>query len=52
MKCSVCKRYTLNEKHCNEKTLRTEPGKYSPLDPFAKYRRKAKKEILKEKGLY
>ena len=52
LKCPVCNSYTMQERHCNEKTLSSKPGKYSPEDKFGKYRRVAKKEILREKGLY
>jgi H/ACA ribonucleoprotein complex subunit 3 len=36
---------------CKEKTIPMIPAKYSPEDPYGKYRREAKKEMLKEKGL-
>ncbi len=35
---------------CNEKTITTTPLKYSP-QKFAKYRQKARKELLEKKGL-
>lgn len=50
LKCEECSKYTLKET-CHGKTIRPVPAKYSPEDKYADYRRKAKKEILKEKGV-
>ena len=51
LKCTVCGKYTLNETcSCGGKALSPKPPKYSPEDPYAKYRRIAKKEEWKEKG--
>jgi H/ACA ribonucleoprotein complex subunit 3 len=36
---------------CGEKTIPQIPAKYSPEDPYGKYRREAKKDMLKEKGI-
>ena len=36
---------------CGKKALSPIPAKYSPEDPYGKYRREAKKDMLKEKGL-
>ena len=43
--CKSCHTYTLKEScpKCNKKTVSPKPGKYSPLDPYGKYRRIAKK---------
>ena len=47
-KCSICKKYTLKDICCNEKTLNPSPAKYSPEDKYAKYRRGAKSEELEK----
>jgi H/ACA ribonucleoprotein complex subunit 3 len=51
--CQKCDKYTFNAvcSVCGEKTITKVPPKYSPQDRMAVYRRIAKKEILKEKGL-
>ena len=49
--CLECREYTMKEEHCGKKTSSVKPPKYSPEDKYAKYRRKAKEEGLKEKGL-
>ena len=53
LKCKECKEYTIFEKcpRCEGKATSPKPPKYSPDDTYAKYRREAKKEDLKEKGL-
>lgn len=53
LKCLKCDKYTMHDKCpvCGEKTLSQIPAKYSPEDQYGKYRREAKKEMLKEKGL-
>ncbi len=53
MFCSDCMKYTMNEKcpFCNKKTVLPKPPKYSPNDKYESYRRKAKEEELREKGL-
>lgn len=43
-KCKVCNEYTLREIHCNTKTICPHPLKYSPLDKYAKYRRREENE--------
>jgi len=45
--CQICKTYTLKEKHCNKLTISPLPAKYSPNDPYGKYRRKYKELINK-----
>ncbi|MBT4539006.1 ribosome biogenesis protein [Candidatus Woesearchaeota archaeon] len=49
--CAVCKQYTLKQNHCQKLTILPRPPKYSPIDKLGKYRREAKKDFLKEKGL-
>ncbi len=51
--CKKCEEYTLLDtcKKCGEKTINTEPAKYSTDDKYAKYRREAKKSELEGKGL-
>ena len=53
LRCPKCERYTMKDTcpKCNEKTLTTIPAKYSPEDPYGAYRREAKRETLKNKGL-
>lgn len=36
---------------CGVKTANPRPPKYSPKDPYARYRRKAKEKELKKRGL-
>lgn len=45
-KCPVCHKYTMKERcdDCDVLTMVPKPAKYSPDDPYAKYRRQAKKE--------
>ncbi len=51
LKCSKCETYTMKETcSCGAKTISTIPLRYSP-QKFAKYRQKARKEDLEEKGL-
>ena len=42
--CERCGKYTLEEKHCGEKTRAGHPPKFSPLDKYGEYRLKAKSE--------
>ena len=53
LKCPRCKEYTLQEKcpFCNVETYRPVPAKYSPEDRYGHYRRLAKLEERKQKGL-
>ncbi|MBW2971956.1 RNA-protein complex protein Nop10 [Candidatus Woesearchaeota archaeon] len=53
LKCTKCGRYTIRVKcpDCGGSALQPLPAKYSPEDQYGKYRREAKKEQLKEKGL-
>jgi len=50
-RCAVCDEYTLKETHCNQKTISPRPPKYSPLDPYGKYRRIAKQDMREKEGL-
>lgn len=50
--CVSCKEYTLNGTHtCGAKTIVPGPAKWSPDDKYGTYRRQAKREELKKKGL-
>ena len=51
LKCIHCGIYTMKETHCNDKTIRVIPPKYSPEDKYGDYRRKVKRPQLEEKGL-
>lgn len=53
MQCSKCKTYTMQQKcsKCNAKVENPKPVKYSPADSYGSYRRKAKEELLKGRGL-
>jgi H/ACA ribonucleoprotein complex subunit 3 len=53
LKCTGCGKYSMNEKcpSCGAKTVPPMPAKYSPEDQYGKYRREAKKDALKSKGL-
>ncbi|MBW2991841.1 RNA-protein complex protein Nop10 [Candidatus Woesearchaeota archaeon] len=53
LKCQSCNEYTMNEEcKCGGKAVNPKPPKYSPEDPYADYRRKAKKQLLIEKGVF
>lgn len=50
--CIKCKKYTLEKTcACGENSVTNVPMKYSPVDKTAKYRREARKEDLKKRGL-
>ena len=52
LKCSNCNKYTMSEKcSCGNKALNIRPAKFSLEDNYGRYRREAKKEILKKEGL-
>ena len=53
LKCVKCGKYSMKERCpvCDAECVIVKPAKYSPEDKYAKYRREAKKEELKEKGL-
>ena len=45
LKCEKCGEYSIKETcKCGGKAVNPKPAKYSPDDPYAEYRRKAKKE--------
>ena len=48
LKCKNCKAYTLHETcpKCKGEAVIVRPPKYSPDDPYAEYRRKAKEKML------
>lgn len=51
LKCQQCGTYTLNETcSCGGEAATTKPPRYSP-GKYAQYRREAKREELKNKGL-
>jgi H/ACA ribonucleoprotein complex subunit 3 len=43
-KCEVCGEYTLKEicERCGRKTMNPNPPRFSPKDPYGKYRRMMK----------
>lgn len=41
-KCASCGAYTLKNVHCEKPTSTAHPPKYSPLDKWAEWRRRAK----------
>ncbi|WP_292466315.1 nucleolar RNA-binding Nop10p family protein [Methanolobus sp.] len=45
-KCRNCGRYTMETvcKQCSFNTVRPQPAKFSPKDPYGRYRRIARKE--------
>ncbi|MBI4141726.1 ribosome biogenesis protein [Candidatus Woesearchaeota archaeon] len=50
--CHKCKKFTMNKVcSCNSVTMTVRPAKYSPLDKYGVYRRKAKESELKIRGL-
>ncbi len=52
LKCSSCKKYSMNEDClCGGKAVTVRPPKFSLEDPYGKYRREAKQEKLKKEGL-
>ncbi|MFC1741169.1 nucleolar RNA-binding Nop10p family protein [Nanoarchaeota archaeon] len=53
LKCPKCRKYTMRPEcaDCKVKTIPPLPAKYSPEDPYGKYRREAKKEQLKKEGI-
>lgn len=53
LKCEKCKKYILKNKcSCGGIAVNPKPQKYSPEDPYGKYRRIAKHEDLKKDGLF
>jgi len=48
--CASCKTYTLELicSKCKQKTINNRPPRFSPQDPYGKYRRELKKITKKE----
>jgi len=53
LKCGKCGKYTMKETcpYCGEKALNPKPPKFSVTDSYESYRRKAKEDMLKKKGI-
>jgi H/ACA ribonucleoprotein complex subunit 3 len=52
LKCAACGKYTLNQEcSCGGTAAKVEPPKYSPVDAYGEYRRKAKEAAWKSSGL-
>ncbi|MBW2974860.1 RNA-protein complex protein Nop10 [Candidatus Woesearchaeota archaeon] len=53
LRCRACGAYTMHEKcpGCGQEAIRPIPPKYSPLDKYGSYRRKAKLQSLKKANL-
>lgn len=52
LKCSKCGKYTMKEDcDCSGRAVIVRPPKFSLEDSYGRYRREAKKEILKKEGL-
>lgn len=50
--CHSCNKFTMNIVcSCGTSAVTVRPAKYSPLDKYGDYRRKAKEAELKLKGL-
>jgi H/ACA ribonucleoprotein complex subunit 3 len=51
-RCPECNNYTLKDRcpKCMEKTINPHPARYSPLDPYGKYRRQFKRQIKPQNG--
>ncbi len=49
-RCVQCKRYTMDElcPKCGSMAISPQPARFSPLDPYGKYRRMAKKGMQYE----
>jgi len=51
-KCLKCNKHTMREIcNCGNKTMMAKPVRYSSEDKFSSYRRKAKIEDYKKRGL-
>ncbi len=46
-KCPHCRVYTLKDKcpTCRSDTVTSKPARFSPQDPYGKYRRRMKREM-------
>jgi len=49
--CEQCKSYTMQEMHCDSKTVPRQPAKWSPEDKYGSYRLQARRPDLEKKGL-
>ena len=52
-KCEACNRYTIYQNkcpYCGGRLRTPHPPKFSPEDPYGKYRRMLKKEIIAREG--
>ena len=49
--CKECSGFTLQEMHCNKKTITPAPAKFSVEDKYEDYKRKAKEPELQKRGL-
>jgi len=49
-KCLLCGIYTLKEEcpTCKSKTIVAKPARFSPQDPYGRYRRRMKREMWKD----
>jgi len=52
LRCPSCGKYTMKKScSCGNSAVSPKPPKFSPEDKYSGYRRRVKKEVLKEKGL-
>lgn len=52
LKCVKCSKYSMKGQCiCGGIAVQVRPPKFSPEDAYAVYRRKAKFQVLKEKGM-
>ncbi|MBD3310550.1 RNA-protein complex protein Nop10 [Candidatus Woesearchaeota archaeon] len=53
LRCTGCGQYTMKETcpACKNPAVSPKPPKYSPEDKYGSYRRKAKQQEYKERGL-
>lgn len=51
MTCRVCGSFTLKKQCCDMDTVQVGPAKYRPDDPYDAYRRDAKRDVYKKRGL-
>ena len=52
LRCEKCSEFTMKESYsCGGKALTPKPAKFSIEDKYGSYRRKAKLEIFKKKGI-
>ena len=53
LRCPECMKYTMKEQcdACQVSTVESKPPKYSPEDKYGRYRREAKEQEYRNKGL-